>query len=91
MGFGDAKLALGIGWFLGIGKAYVAMIVSFWTGSLVGIFFIALSTFFAGHFSSKKITLKSEIPFGPFLIFGLLIVTLCETYIMSLARLVMGF
>src|SRR3989344_2096349 len=61
MGFGDAKLALGMGFLLGI-SVVSALFVAFWAGAIVGICLLLLS--------SKKVTLKSEIPFAPFLIFG---------------------
>lgn len=62
MGFGDAKLMLGIGFFLGIPLSIGATILAFWAGALVGIFLIIKSR--------GKVGMKSEIPFGPFLILG---------------------
>jgi len=60
MGFGDVKLALFMGFFLGSPKIVVALFSSFLFGALVGLFLIVL----------KKKKLKSEVPFGPFLVFG---------------------
>ncbi len=60
MGFGDAKLALGIGWFLGFWVGLASIILSFWIGAIVGLALI----FF------KKFGLKSKVAFGPFLILG---------------------
>lgn len=65
MGFGDAKLALGIGWLLGWPKGFYALLVSFWLGALVGIFLI--------FFYKKSYNIKSSIPFGPFLTLGALL------------------
>ncbi len=62
MGFGDAKLALGIGWFLGLNKGIFALLLSFWLGAIVGIFLLI--------FFNKKYNIKSSIPFGPFLAMG---------------------
>jgi leader peptidase (prepilin peptidase)/N-methyltransferase len=70
IGLGDGKLALGIGWFLGLSLGASAILFSFWIGAIVGI---ALMIFFSLNSYSKRITMKSEIPFGPFLIFGLFI------------------
>jgi prepilin signal peptidase PulO-like enzyme (type II secretory pathway) len=70
MGLGDAKLALPMGWILGIALGFSAIIIAFWIGAAVGIILIL----------SEKITrrgnlsMKSEIPFAPFLILGLTIV-----------------
>lgn len=81
MGLGDAKLALGIGWFLAVYAPIFNPIVSdisvfmysFWTGT---IFFILVSLFGLIFKRNYYLSMKSEIPFAPFLIFGLLIVFL---------------
>ena len=70
IGLGDGKLALGFGWFLGLSLGASAVMFSFWIGALFGIALIILSSL---NLRGKRITIKSEIPFGPFLIFGLLI------------------
>src|SRR3989304_6216941 len=73
MGVGDAKLALGIGWFLGLIKGGSAIILGFWMGAIVGLTLIGISKLsIAKHFHSNY-GLKSEIPFGPFLILGTII------------------
>ena len=61
IGFGDGKLALGIGWFLGIIDGISAIVLAFWIGAVVSL--IAIAT-------RKHISMKSEIPFAPFLILG---------------------
>ncbi len=66
MGLGDAKLALGIGWFLGLYSSISAVILAFWAGAFFGIVVL--------FFKGKTFTMKSEIPFGPFLILGTLLV-----------------
>jgi len=65
MGLGDAKLGLGIGWFLGLPKALVALVFSFWLGAIVGISLMILER--------KKYKISSAIPFGPFLAVGALL------------------
>jgi prepilin signal peptidase PulO-like enzyme (type II secretory pathway) len=65
MGFGDAKLALGIGWLLGLKQGIMALLFSFWIGAFVGILLVL--------FRKKKYNLKSALPFGPFLVLGALI------------------
>ena len=62
MGFGDAKLALGIGWFLGITEGVAAITLAFWIGAIVGVSLLYLN--------KKKYGLKSSIAFGPFMILG---------------------
>lgn len=75
MGFGDAKLGFGIGALLGLQGAINAVVLAFWVGALVGLTLIALSKMkmkkmqaFRRHFS-----IKSEIPFAPFLVLGLVL------------------
>lgn len=63
MGFGDVKLAILIGLLLGMPNALVALFLAFFFGAVIGL---ALMVF-------KKKSLKSEIPFGPFLITGTLV------------------
>jgi leader peptidase (prepilin peptidase)/N-methyltransferase len=65
MGLGDAKLALGIGWFLGIVSALSAVVLAFWSGAIVGLFLI---------FFGRGYGMKSEIPFGPYLVLGVILV-----------------
>lgn len=63
MGFGDVKLAFFMGLFLGFPKITVALLLAFFIGALVGI----------GLMLAKKKGLKSEVPFGPFLIAGTIV------------------
>lgn len=76
MGFGDVKLAFGIGIFLGLQKGITAVALSFWIGAVVSLLIIfsqKLINFYGKSrlsLSTKPITMKSEIPFGPFLILG---------------------
>jgi len=60
MGFGDAKLAIFMGLFLGWPKIMVAFYVAFIAGAVVGLIMIFL----------KKAGRRSQIAFGPFLIVG---------------------
>ncbi len=79
MGLGDAKLVLGIGWMLGPALGLSAMMLSFWIGSIVSLFIM--------FFTRKKINLKTEIPFAPFLIISTLIVFLFNLDIYTLISL----
>ncbi len=79
MGLGDAKLILGIGWMLGPMLALSAIILSFWIGAIISLLFL--------YFSRKKIGMKTEIPFAPFLILGTLIAFLFNLDVISLASL----
>ncbi|MFY9462274.1 MAG: A24 family peptidase, partial [Candidatus Sungiibacteriota bacterium] len=60
MGFGDAELAPAIVLFLGPLLGVAALLFAFWLGAIFGILLIALG----------RARLKSDIPFGPFLVAG---------------------
>jgi leader peptidase (prepilin peptidase)/N-methyltransferase len=60
IGFGDVKLAGAIGLFLGFKLTILAILLSFFSGAIVGLLLIALG----------KKTMKDPIPFGPYLAFG---------------------
>lgn len=69
MGFGDAKLAIGLGWMLGLSLGLSALVLAFWIGAIFGILLIIFS---------KKHKLKTEVPFAPFLALGTLVAFLFE-------------
>lgn len=66
MGLGDAKLAWGLGWFLGFSGGISAAVFGFWTAFFPSLFLLFIRP--------KRFTMKSEIPFAPFLVLGALIV-----------------
>ena len=75
IGLGDAKLFLGVGMFLTIPQSLSAFVFSFWAGAAY-----ALSSLFMQMIrddslreGEKKLTMKSEIPFAPFIIVGFFI------------------
>lgn len=70
MGFGDIKLMLGIGWFLGFGAGLSAVVLAFWIGAVFSLVLILAHRLKKG---ASRITMKQEIPFAPFLILGILI------------------
>ena len=61
MGLGDAKLAISLGWLLGLSRALSGVVLSFWIGAIVGISLIIFS---------RKYGIKSQIPFAPYLALG---------------------
>lgn len=76
MGFGDAKLALGMGFLLGFSKGFVAFMLAFWIGAGVSLVLLALKKGMKQLKNKnvprflKELNLKSEVPFAPFLILG---------------------
>ena len=86
MGLGDAKLMIGIGFLLGLSAGLSAILIAFWIGALVGVLLIV----FAPLLKKGKITLKTAIPFGPFLALGTAIVMLGEINLSSLVFFLSG-
>lgn len=83
MGLGDAKLALSIGWLLGPWFGFLALMWGFIIGALWALVVLLpqqwLYTVPAFRSLRKRVprfTMKSEVPFGPFLIAGALFVWL---------------
>ena len=63
MGFGDVKLAILLGLILGWPNILIGLFLSFFFGAIIGVAMMIL----------RKKSIKSEIPFGPFLITGTLV------------------
>ncbi len=72
MGWGDSALELSLGWLiavpLGFSAGITALCLGFWIGAVVGVVLLGLSRLgFFGY------TIRSEIPFAPFLVLGALL------------------
>lgn len=77
LGLGDGKLALGIGWFLGATLGGSAIMLAFWIGAAWALSVMGAQRLLAvlpTARSTARLSLQSEIPFGPFLILGVVIV-----------------
>ena len=77
MGFGDVKLAFILGLFLGFPLIIVALYIAFLTGAFLGVILII---------AGAK-TMKSKIPFGPFLIVGAAAAFIFQQYFLKLWNL----
>ena len=75
MGLGDAKLALGLGWFLGLAVGLSGLVLAFWIGTIVGVGLIVFK---------KGYGMKSEIPFAPYLVLGAFIAFILELNLFSI-------
>jgi prepilin signal peptidase PulO-like enzyme (type II secretory pathway) len=74
MGLGDVKFAILMGFILGWPYILYGLFVAFMVGAIVGLILIAL----------KKKGMKSEMPFGPFLVLGTLVVLVYGEYLTKL-------
>jgi leader peptidase (prepilin peptidase)/N-methyltransferase len=73
MGFGDVKLAILLGLVLGFPNILVALFLAFFFGAIIGVVLMGFN----------KKNMKSEIPFGPFLISGTFVAMLWGTEIIN--------
>lgn len=102
IGFGDAKLSIAVGFLLGLTYGTSALILAFWIGAAISIFLILFSNIYKKISSkavrnnyllavAKNLTIKSEIPFAPFIILGTLIVFFVSIDILGLSNLFIYF
>lgn len=98
MGFGDVKLALSMGWILGPWTGFVSVFFAFVIGAVVSVGILLplphLLTFaqklgMKSGSSSPAFTMKSEVPFGPFLILSLFFLWFAALYGVSLPLLLL--
>lgn len=87
MGGGDAKLAFGIGIFLGPLNTFVAILFATWLGAIYGI-----GVLLFGRRKTSQPKPNHEIPFGPFLVAGTFISFLFGSQLVGwYAKIFLGF
>lgn len=79
MGFADAKLALAMGWFLGLSSGFAAVLLAFWFGAIISIVVLV--------FSKQQKKQNALIPFAPFLLAGFLLTVVYNISIETLMLL----
>lgn len=92
MGFGDVKLVFGIGLMLGLAQGLSALVMSFWIGAVASVGIMALSRVVPAKYLSsplRELTMKSEVPFGPFLVLGTVLAYFYSLDVFSLS--IFGF
>ncbi len=86
MGLGDAKLMVGIGFLLGLSSGATAVLLSFWIGAAISIIMLLG----ASLLNTAKISAKTAIPFGPFLVLGTFLAFVAQLDFTSIIRLIGG-
>lgn len=92
IGFGDAKLALPLGVMVGLGGVFSMVVFSFWVGAVVSLALLGIERLskrgkISLHFLGSPLTIKSEVPFAPFLTIGFLIVQFLHADIFDITYL----
>lgn len=88
LGFGDVKLAFPLGLIAGPGLVFSMIVYSFWFGAAVSLLLIGMGKLVRGQIRLQKLfgrlTIKSVVPFAPFMIAGCLIVLFTRYNVLSL-------
>lgn len=83
IGFGDVKLVLPLGLLVGSAGVFSMVVLSFWIGAIISVGLLLLQKLGGGgkpalRFLGIPLTMKSAVPFAPFLIAGCLVVLLWQ-------------
>ena len=95
IGYGDAKLALPLGYIVGLTGTFSMIVLSFWIGTVISLGLILGGWLYrkrgqsALRFLTSPLTIKSEVPFAPFLIAAFLLVYLFTVDVLNLISYVL--
>jgi leader peptidase (prepilin peptidase)/N-methyltransferase len=88
LGFGDVKLAFPLGLIVGPSLVFSMIVYSFWFGAALSLLLIGIGKLVRGQVRLQKLfgrlTIKSVVPFAPFMIAGCLIVLFTRFNVFSL-------
>jgi leader peptidase (prepilin peptidase)/N-methyltransferase len=88
IGFGDVKLVFPLALMVGSGYVFSMVVLSFWIGAALSIFLVLLANLQRGklalRFLPMNLTIKSVVPFAPFLIAGCLSVLFTQFNVLSI-------
>jgi leader peptidase (prepilin peptidase)/N-methyltransferase len=80
MGFGDVKLAFGIGLLFGLKIGAMVLYIAFITGAVIGVIMII----------TKKKKMKSKMAFGPFLVLGMFVAMFYHAQLLQFIKRIWG-
>jgi len=91
LGFGDVKLAFPLGLIVSPAGVFSMVVLSFWVGAAVSLLLIAVARLGRGklalRFLGFNLTMKSVVPFAPFMIIACLVVLFTNFNVLSLFSL----
>lgn len=96
LGFGDAKLAIPLAMLVGIGGVFSMIVFSFWIGALLSLLFMGYQQYERKRgqlrlpLLAHTLTIKSEVPFAPFMILGFLSVYFGGAEVLTLVNYVLS-
>lgn len=88
LGFGDVKLAIPLGLLVGTDFVFSFVVYSFWIGAIVSLLIIGSAKVRRGkahlHLKGKALTMKSAVPFAPFLVASCLVILFTHFNVLEL-------
>lgn len=88
LGFGDVKLAFPLGLLVGAPFVFSFIVYAFWIGAVLSVLFLCYQHWQRGktglRLTSTELTMKSAVPFAPFLVASALIVLFTNINVLSL-------
>lgn len=88
IGFGDVKLAFPLGLLVGPAYVFSFVVLSFWVGAAVSLAILGYGQWSRGkahlHLPGKALTMKSAVPFAPFLVASSLIILFTQFDVLAL-------
>ena len=88
LGFGDVKLAVPLGLLVGTASVFSFIVLSFWIGAVVSLVYIAWQRYERGksglRLLSRELTMKSAVPFAPFLVASALLVFFAHINVLTI-------
>ncbi len=81
MGLGDPKFMVGMGLLLGLSSGVAALLIAFWIGAAISVILLLLLRL---KIVKRGVSMKTQIPFGPFLALATFIVFLFNIKIMTI-------
>ena len=88
LGFGDVKLAFPLGLLVGPAYVFSFVVLSFWIGAGVSLLLLGAARFSRGkaglHVPGKALTMKSAVPFAPFLVASTVVILFTHFDVLAL-------